>query len=112
MVFVDKKTRQRITTQPNVGDIVYPARTENRDPVLEKESKVVVGPWKDYTGSGGVQSRNQLMFGGITNTLAGTDAELNGAKVPNLNEVGQDTSIYRRRQRRVYKKLDGTENHI
>ena len=113
MAFVDETTRQRVVSQKHTGDIVYPAKTENGDTVLERESKVVTGPWKDFTGSGGpANSRNQLMWAGTTNTLAGEDADLNGAKLPNLNEIGQNTETHRRRQKLIYVEDVGTKRSI
>ena len=47
------------------------------------------------------------MYGGTENQFFGEIAALEGAKLNNLNEVGQSSSTIRRRQRLVYRELKG-----
>ena len=103
-MFIDEETRQRVVTAKHGGDIVYPAQSTSDQ--LNNESVKVIGGWKDYTGSGGVNSKEQNYNAGTENELFATEASLEGAKLPNLNEVGETASIWRRRQRLIYKRLD------
>lgn len=99
-IYIHPETRQRILHQDSCTDIQFPSSEGGS--AVDLESKKVLGPWTDYTGSGGIDSRNQQMFGGVENQFFGTDTQLDGQKLGNLNEVGQNNSIFRRRQKIVY----------
>lgn len=106
-MIIDSVTGKRIPCAKHVGDIVYDRASESSDDVLINESIPLIGNWSDYTGSGTVSSRQQLMWAGHENTLFGTRAHLeHGAKLPNLNAVGETADTHRRRLKQIYKKLD------
>lgn len=104
--------QQRIVTMRHIGDVeVF---SDIQEEAVDNESVKVIGPWTDTllhgeTASGGPPSRQQLMWGGISNKLQGTDAGLRGAKLPNLNSVGENADIYRRRRRVI--SVDSTEGN-
>ena len=104
-IYIDPQTRQRIVYQADCTDITYLA--SQSDSAITSESVPLIGPWGDYTGSGGVNSRSLQMYGGTENQFFGEIAALEGAKLNNLNEVGQSSSTIRRRQRLVYRELKG-----
>jgi hypothetical protein len=84
------------------------------EPAVDQESVLVIGPWTETllhgeTDSGGQSSRSQMMFPS-PNTLQGTDAGYFGAKLPNLNIVGENADLYRRRKRVI--STDSTEGNI
>jgi hypothetical protein len=91
---LDPTTRQRVQFSKHIGDIEYDL---DQTSVLGRESVPVIGPWADHTGTGGPPARTQMMFGGMTNTFKGEDIELDGAKLGNLNEVGENDELFRRR---------------
>jgi len=108
MIFIDETTRQRIITAKHAGDIVYDAKSDTGT-VITQEDVVVIGQWNDWTGSGGVNTRSQLMAV-TTNQFAGTEAGMGGAKLGNLNERGINPDNKRIRTRRIYKRLDGRQD--
>lgn len=108
-IWLDPLTRQRILHNKHVGDISYPAQGIGQDvsPAIRDESVPLIGGFKDYTGSGGPNSRSQQQWGGAENELWGTDAAIESKEdLNNLNIVGQNKQTTRRRLRLVYKKLD------
>jgi len=108
-MIIDNITRQRVIASKHIGDIIYDAKSETGTTAITQEDVVIIGQWSDWTGSGGVNTKNQLMK--ITpNQFQGTDAGIEGAKLGNLNERGIDTNNKRTRTRRVYKQLDGCQN--
>ena len=105
-VFIDPQSRLRVLHSKHIGDISY-AQPNWAEPAVRDESISVVGGWKDYTGSGGPNSKAQQQWGGAQNELWGTDAHIESKEdLPNLNVVGQNKGTTRRRLRLVYKKLD------
>jgi len=98
-IHIDKETRQRVVHDRYCGDLQYDLEG---DSVITRESVPVIGPWTDNSPngqtSGDVSSSTQQHFAGITNQLFGQDAELEGEKLPPLNEVGENAEIYRRRK--------------
>jgi hypothetical protein len=92
---LDKTTRQRVQFSKHCGDIEFDLEG---DSAIINESVPLIGPWSDHTGSGGVPARQQQMFGGITNQFFGEDIALEGAKLGNLNEVGENSDLFRRRR--------------
>lgn len=106
-VIIDPETRQRVVTEKHSGDINYYASTTTTSPAVYNETVPVVGPWSDYTGSGGPNSAVQQQAAGLTNTLQGTTADIEAhAKVPPLNEVGQNAQTTRRRIRLINRELN------
>jgi hypothetical protein len=105
--------KQRIVSMRNIGDIeVF---SDIGESAIDKESVPVIGEWKDQllhgeTNSGGPPSRAQLMWGGHVNRLWGTDAQLHGIRLPNLNEVGENADTTRRRKKVLI--TDSTEGNI
>jgi len=106
-IYICPKCQFRVLFSHGTSDINHLCTPEGNSDVMRNESVPVIGDWEDYTGSGKVDSRTQQMFAGTTNQLQGQRAGIEGAKVPNLNIVGQDSSIYRRRQELRYIKLNG-----
>ena len=98
MIFIDPQTRQRVVYAKHCGDVSY-----NRvgDSAIAKESIPVIGNWSDYTGSGIVNTQSQMYGAGTSNELQGQDAGLVGEKLGQLNEIGQNKQIFRRRQSKV-----------
>ena len=92
---IDPTTRQRILFAKHCGDVEYDL---TGDSAIINESVPLIGPWADHTGSGGVPARQQQMFGGITNQFFGEDIAIEGAKLGNLNEVGENSDLTRRRR--------------
>ncbi len=105
MIHLDQVSRQRISYDKRSGDLQYFVLG---DTAISEETVPLIGPWADFTGSDpNVNSRTQQMFAGLSNELFGTDPGIQGEKVGQLNEVGQNAQTTRRRQilRRV--KVDG-----
>lgn len=100
MIFIDPQTRQRVVHDQFCGDLQYDL---TGDTAISNETIPVIGNWEDYTGSADVNSRQQQMWAGASNDLFGTDPGIEGEKVPNFGEVGQNTETTRRRviKRRV-----------
>lgn len=92
---LDKTTRQRVQFSKHCGDVEYDLIG---DSALINESVPLIGPWADHTGEGGPPAKQQQQWAGLTNTFFGTDEELDGAKLGNLNEVGENTELFRRRR--------------
>ena len=100
-IFIDPQTRQRIVYDQYSGDLVYDLVG---DTAITKETIPVIGDWEDYTGSAVVNSKAQQQWAGTSNELDGTDPAIEGHRVGNLGEVGQNTQTTRRRRikRRVH----------
>ena len=95
MIYVDQITRQRVVYAKHCGDLVYDAIG---DKAISEETVPIVGSWEDYTGSAILDSRLQQINAGRSNELEGTDAAIEGARVPDLGIVGQNIQTTRRRQ--------------
>jgi len=109
MIIIDPETRQRIVVDQFVGDIIY---DKKGDSAIAQENKVVVGPWKDFTGSRlGLTSRN-IMINPLPNQFDGTDEGIEGNRLGNLNITGENANIYRRRTKQVFRKLNKRENSV
>lgn len=94
-ILIDKKTRQRIVCDPHCGDVMY-------DPVdcsepLAKESVPLIGGWKDYTGSGGIPTSQQMKYGALTDKSFGKDSWLEGHREDELHDTGERKGTTRRR---------------
>jgi hypothetical protein len=101
---LDPITRQRVQFSRHCGDIEYDLEG---DSVLTNESVPVIGPWADHTGTGGPPARQQQMFGGLPNQFFGQDIAIEGAKLGNLNEVGENADLFRRR--RIRRTMDARD---
>ena len=77
MIHIDPKTHQRVTYQPNCGDIQYDLIGGS---AISTEVEPIRGP-----------TRNQQMNQGRSNALFGTDAAIKGAKLPNIGITGENT---------------------
>ena len=101
-MIIDKQSRTRYPSARHIGgDLVVDAT----GPVaLSQEVIKVIGGWKDYTGSGGVPTK-QLMMVPIANKLWGTDAWLEGAKLPDLDVLGNIKRLTRLRQKKKILRL-------
>jgi hypothetical protein len=102
MIIIHPTTRQRISVDPHCGDIQFDLEG---DEAVSNETLKVIGGWTDYTGSGGVPTREQLMFAGLSNELWGTDAAIENAKNFDRNFDGTNTQTHRKRQKRIRKDL-------
>jgi len=100
MILIDPTTRQRIVVDQYTGDVIYTKKGNN---AVSEESKVETSRWKDYTGTGGQISKVK-MSNPLPNQFQGTDQGIEGAKLPNLNVVGQNANIFRRREKRELRK--------
>ena len=114
-MYFHKKTLQTIPVARHSGDLVFESNLGVG--AVDNESVPIVGPWKEYdergnvTGSNtAINSKAQQQFGGITNKFKGTIAGMLGAKLGNLNEVGENADTMRRRKKKVYVNLDGSKN--
>lgn len=103
MIITDPVTRQRFIVDDHCGDFVYDKKMESSDPAVTHESVPLIGTWSDYTGSGGPNTK-VLMMNPLPDQNKGTDAESSG-RLGNLNEVGQDANLVRRRVKREYVEL-------
>ena len=104
-IYIDPITQQRIPHMKHIGgDLVYDMTVG--DSTVTQEDIPVQGGWTDYTGSGGVYARGQLMFAGVANTLQGTDADIKfGAKDFERTDRGNRSATHRTRQIKKYIKL-------
>jgi hypothetical protein len=99
-MFTCPHCKQIYLANPHVGDFVHNC-TIGGD-TITKDSIPLIGPWTDFTGSGGVNSRNQQMFAGTENELQGTIAETEGEKLKDMNIFGKTKSTHRLRQHQEY----------
>jgi len=99
MVRIHPQTRQRFVAPRHAGDIVIDAKGP---PALSQERVKIIGGWKDYTGSGGVPTKQVQFFAGLNNQLFGTDAWVEGADNPERDVLGNPTSSWRLRQKKIY----------
>ncbi len=99
MVKIHPSTRQRFVTAKHTGDIVIDAEGPS---ALSQEVLPVIGGWTDYTGSGGVPTKLQMMFGGVSDELEGTDAWLEGARKDHLDDLGNRTGTTRQRRKKIH----------
>jgi len=96
-IYKDPVTQQRVLHQASCTDIQY--LVAEGDPAVTEEVLPVIGPWVDYTGSGGVNSRTQQMFGGTENKFFGEEENI---RQGNLDVTGNQKGVTRRRQIRRY----------
>jgi len=99
MIIIDPVTQQRIVCDEHCGDIVYDLKGEK---AVIQEDVSVIGPWKDWTGSGGPNSRTQQMWAGHGNRFQGTDAGIKGLDLDNLTKRGKSADTHRSRTIKRY----------
>lgn len=100
-MIIDKESQTRYPSPRRGVDMVVDAR----GPVaLSQEVVRVIGGWKDYTGSGGVPTK-QLTMMPVPNVLWGTNAWAMGAKEFDRDVLGNIKRITRLRQKRKILKL-------
>ena len=96
-MIIDKQTRTRYPCAKHIGgDLVVDA---TGPAALSQEVVDVIGRWKDYTGSGGMSTK-QLMLSPVPNILWGTDAWIEGAKNFDRDVLGNVKKFKRLRQLR------------
>ena len=95
-MIIDKESRTRVTSPKRGVDIVVDAEGPA---VLSQEVITVIGGFKDFTGSGGIPTKQAMMFP-TANKLWGTDAWVENAKVPAFDEIGNIKTITRLRRLR------------
>jgi len=93
--------KKRFSVAKHSGD--FEMYADYNSDALDKESVPVIGKWTDNllhgeTTSGGIPTQQQI--GQIMpNELQGTEAGYAGGELPNLNEVGRNANVFRRRKR-------------
>ncbi len=92
----------RFIHEADCTDYVHECNSGNA--TLDNEDVLVMGSWKDYTGSADVQG-SHVQVAGIGNTLQGTRAGIEGVDKDPTTVRGNNALIYRARQRLTYKKL-------
>ena len=97
MVEIVKDSRLRFTRSRHSGDI---AIDQKGTVGISQESIPVIGGFKDYTGSGGVPTK-QLMFFPRGDTLWGTDAWIEGARLKDLDALGNRIGTTRVRRKKI-----------
>lgn len=95
-MIIDPQTRTRYPTPKHGVDIVVDA---TGPAALSQETVELIGGFKDYTGSGGVPTK-QLMLMPVPNSLWGTDAWVDGAKNFDRDVLGNVKKFTRLRQKR------------
>lgn len=101
-MIIDKQSRTRYPSPKYGVDIVVDAEGPE---ALSQEVVQVVGGFTDYTGSGGVPTKQLMMFP-VPNKLWGTDAWVENAKVPEFDAIGNISKITRLRRRKKTLQLD------
>lgn len=109
MVVICPKTRQRIVADRFCGDIVFDAKSSSK--ALNVDILPVVGGWSDYTGSGGIPTKQQLFFAGQADELFGTNVWIEGARKKQLDDLGNRKETTRQRQKRIHMDLKGINNY-
>lgn len=95
-MIIDPQSRQRIPSPRRGVDIVIDAKGPE---ALSQEVVPVIGGWRDYTGSGGPNTKQVTIFP-VPNKLWGTDAWVEGAKVPEFDAIGNTEIITRLRRKK------------
>lgn len=108
MVVICPKTRQRIVADRFCGDIVFDAKSSSN--ALNVDVLPVIGGWEDYTGSGGIPTKQLLFFGGLADEFWGTNAWLEGARKKQLDDLGNKKQLTRQRQKRIHMNLKDVDN--
>ena len=93
---ISKISRTRYPSAKHSGDLIVDAKGPEG---LSQESVPVIGGWTDYTGSGGVPTK-QLMFFPRGDKLWGTDAYVDGARLKDLDALGNRIGTTRLRRKK------------
>lgn len=103
-------TSKVVFVSNHIGDFEFDMTDAiDEDSAVRYEDVPVIGPWIDYTGSGGPQSR-EAMIQGMTNELEGDlVASAHGARFNEVTDRGNTQATHRQRIKLVYIKLDGTD---
>ena len=100
-------TRQRFIFDKRCKDIILDASQVTTQSAIFYETIKVIGNWSDYTGSDNINSTSLQQYGGVVNRFQGMIADIEGkAKLGNLNEVGGNADVTRRRLRKIYLEID------
>jgi len=91
MVFLDKLTNQRVISAKHVGDIVF---------IPNSSAGSVINTQAEQKNL----SKKRLMEPPV-NQLDGTNAALDGAELPNLNDLGENKALFKRIKRKVYREI-------
>lgn len=102
VIYIDPKTRKRYTLDKRSYDFQYDM---DGDSSISEEVVPVIGDWEDYTGSQIINSRLKQINYGRSNELFGTDAGIQGEKLPDLDETGNNKQTTRRRVKRMLVKI-------
>ena len=97
MVEIEKLSRTRFTRPRHSGEISIDMQGPE---AISQEVIPVIGGFKDFTGSGGVPTK-QLMVMPRPNELFWTDAWLEGADKSELNVIGTRTGTTRLRRKKL-----------
>lgn len=108
MVIICPKTRQRIVADRFCGDVVFDAKASSK--ALNVDVLPVIGGWTDYTGSGGISTKQQLFFGALADEFFGKDVWLEGARKKQLDNLGNKKEITRQRQKRIHMNIKDVLN--
>ena len=92
---IHPRTRQRYTRDRRNTDIILPLQGPA---ALSTEKIPLIGGFKDFNGSGGVPTK-QLMYGPLPDELWATDAWLDGARLKDLNILGDIKQTIRLRNK-------------
>ena len=107
MVVIHPKTRQRIVADRFCGDIVFDAKSSST--ALNVDIIPVIGGWSDYTGLGGIPTKQQMFFS-KGDELFGTDVWTEGARKKQLDELGNKKGLTRQRQKRIHMDIKDMQN--
>jgi hypothetical protein len=88
------RCRQRYVVDIGINDFIHSCNSGID--ALDKEQKLVIGAWEDYTGSGG-KSSQEVMMQGAENKLFGTTADIEGEDLDELRR-GKRRNLFRERQ--------------
>ena len=102
-MIIDPVSRVRYPCAKHIGgDLVVDAAGPE---ALSQEVIPVIGGWKDYTGSGGVPTKQVTMIP-IANKLWGTDAWVEGTKLPDIDKLGNIRRMTRLRRKKKILQLN------
>lgn len=97
MVKIYRPNSQRYTKAKHTGDFMLEPKGIIS---ISQEIIPVIGPWEDFTGSGGVPTK-QLMSLPRPNELLYTNAWLEGMSKDEINILGTRVGTTRLRQKKV-----------
>ena len=95
--------RKVYSVSPHIGDFICNCGERGETGANEQEDVLELGPWEDFTGSGGGKTN---FYRGAENKLKGTVAEIEGGDVDEVTARGNKAALYRQRPKQTYIKLD------